>query len=199
MSYYTFKRKARKWFWTILFIIAAGAFCLWRFVGFDKVKSTYDKARSVFRPSEPPSDTLLRDTLPPDTVYVGAWGDSVQLQTDGRHQYAEVDIDGVKVKRALFDTGCTKGLSGSIVVYRFLLANGNISPRGTSVSAIANGDTVKTYLATAYNVKVFNRRFDSVECAFLDTDDAPFLVGQGIISRLGRHWVDPKTGMLYLE
>ena len=198
MSYYTFKRKARKWFWTILFIIAAAAFCLWKFVGFDKVRSTYDRARSVFRPSE-----SLPDTLPPDTVYVGSWGDSVQLQTDGSHQYAEVGIDGprvsVKFKRVLFDTGCTTGLSGGMSAYRFLVDNGCIRPTGTSFAVIANGDTVKAYLATAYNVSAFNRRFDSVECSFIESDDAPLLVGQGIISRLGKYWVNPKTGMLYLE
>lgn len=86
-----------------------------------------------------------------------------------------------------------------MAAYSFLADNGCIRPTGTSFAAIANGDTVKVHLATAYNVSAFNRRFDSVECSFIESDGAPLLVGQGMISRLGRHWVDPRTGMLYLE
>lgn len=199
MSYYSTKKKAKRWFWTILILLAVGTFCVWKYIGFDKVKATYEK----IRPAR--TDTVSQDTTATakatDTVFIERefWKDSIQLTGDGSHQYTDITIDGVKIRKALFDTGCTDGLSSNLVTYRFLLANGNIRRKGNATATIANGDTVETVMAVAYNVKVFNLHLDSLECSFIMTENAPTLIGQGVIARLGRYFIDQTNNKLYTE
>lgn len=196
MSYYSTKKKAKRWFWTILILLAVGTFCAWKYIGFDKVRDTYEK----IRPAR--TDTVTQDTATQtatDTVFIERkfWRDSIQLQGDGRHQYTDITIDGVKIRKALFDTGCTDGLSSNLITYRFLLANGNIRKKGNATATIANGDTVETVMAVAYNVEVFNLRLDSLECSFIMTENAPTLVGKGAIDKLGDYSINPKSNKLY--
>jgi hypothetical protein len=196
MSYYSTKKKAKRWFWTILILLAVGTFCVWKYIGFDKVRDTYEK----IRPAR--TDTVAQDTATQtatDTVFIERkfWRDSIQLQGDGRHQYTDITIDGVKIRKALFDTGCTDGLSSNLITYRFLLANGNIRKKGNATATIANGDTVETVMAVAYNVEVFNLRLDSLECSFIMTENAPTLVGKGAIDKLGDYSINPKSNKLY--
>lgn len=196
MSYYNTKKKAKRWFWTILILLAVGTFCVWKYIGFDKVRDTYEK----IRPAR--TDTVTQDTTTQtatDTVFIDRkfWRDSIQLQGDGRHQYTDITIDGVKIRKALFDTGCTDGLSSNLITYRFLLANGNIKRKGNATATIANGDTVETVMAVAYNVEVFNLRLDSLECSFIMTENAPTLVGKGAIDKLGDYSINPKSNKLY--
>jgi hypothetical protein len=196
MSYYSTKKKAKHWFWTILILLAVGTFCVWKYIGFDKVRDTYEK----IRPAR--TDTVAQDTATQtatDTVFIERkfWRDSIQLQGDGRHQYTDITIDGVKIRKALFDTGCTDGLSSNLITYRFLLANGNIRKKGNATATIANGDTVETVMAVAYNVEVFNLRLDSLECSFIMTENAPTLVGKGAIDKLGDYSINPKSNKLY--
>lgn len=191
MSYYSTKKKAKRWLWTILILLAVGTFCVWKYIGFDKVRGTYEKIR--------PARTDTTTQTATDTVFIEHefWRDSIQLQGDGRHQYTDITIDGVKIRKALFDTGCTDGLSSNLITYRFLLANGNIRRKGNATATIANGDTVETVMAVAYNVEVFNLRLDSLECSFIMTENAPTLVGNGAIDKLGDYSINPKSNKLY--
>lgn len=199
MSYYSTKKKAKRWFWTILILLAVGTFCVWKYIGFDKVRDTYEKIRPAMTDTVPQNTAATAQAT--DTVFIERefWRDSIQLQGDGRHQYTDITIDGVKIRKALFDTGCTDGLSSNLVTYRFLLSNGNIRRKGNATATIANGDTVETLRAVAYNVEVFNRHLDSLECSFIMTENAPTLIGQGVIARLGRYFIDQTNNKLYTE
>ena len=199
MSYYSTKKKIKRWFWTILILLAVGAFCVWKYVGFDKVMETRDRLSSAF------SRDGVADTVPSaeknDTVYVDRhmYSDSVQLVREGSHRYASITIGGARVGKAMLDSGCTIGFCGNAADYEFMRQYRYIKKTGTATVHIVSGDTIETVTATGYDVEVFGRRFDSLECQFVMSADAPSLIGQGVLNTLGRYTIDPRTDMLYIE
>lgn len=183
------KRIERIWkFIGFLLVLGGLAFVTHKFIGFDRVFGNYT--------NDSIPDKL--DTVS-DTVYLkdDIIRDSIQLEFKDGHHYLTIMIDGLKIK-GMFDSGCTSGISGSFIEYLFLSRHGYIKPVGGHQAIIANGDTIDAVSCMAYNVELGNIKFDSVECSFSNHENAPVLIGQGIISKLGKHYIDYKSNKLYI-
>ncbi len=184
------KRIERTWrFIGFLLVLGGLAFLTHKFIGFDRVFG-----------KETENDTVpVKTDSVSDTVYIkdNVIADSIPLEFKEGHHYMTITIDGVKLK-GMFDSGCTSGISGGSIDYLFLTRHGYIKPVVGHQAIIANGDTIDAVSCMAYNVKFGNITLDSVECSFSNHENAPVLIGQGIISKLGKHYIDYKSNKLYI-
>lgn len=138
---------------------------------------------------------VVHDTL---TITNIVYKDSIKLEYKNGHHYMTVNINGVKIK-GLMDSGCTAGIGGCSIDYAFLERHGYIKHSHPGEAVIANGDTINSIFCTAYNVSIDNIRFDSVECSFVDSQNAEVLIGQGILKQLGAYVIDYNSHMMYIK
>lgn len=92
----------------------------------------------------------------------------------------------------IFDTG-SSDISISSIEARFMLKNGYLTMNdlgGTSKYMTANGDIVNGTEVILSNMKIGNLILKKVKASVIDNQSAPLLLGQSVLSRLGKIEVD---------
>ena len=92
----------------------------------------------------------------------------------------------------IFDTG-SSDISISSIKARFMLKNGYLTMNdlgGTSKYMTANGDIVNGTEVILSNMKIGNLILKKVKASVIDNQSAPLLLGQSVLSRLGKIEVD---------
>ena len=122
----------------------------------------------------------------------------VKLENENNTHYLEVKVQGVPM-RFVLDTGAS-GMSMSIVEYMFLLHQEKIdSIKDESLYMDASGNTEKCGVIILDSVTVGRKTLRNVQCNIIQSPDAPLLLGQNILSRMGRISIDYKDSILIIE
>ena len=96
------------------------------------------------------------------------------------------EVNGLRMK-FIFDTGASK-VSISSTEALFMLKNGYLDYDdfiGTSKTRIANGDIIDNYKVVLKTLKIGNTTLENVEAIVSKSLDAPLLLGQSVLRRLG--------------
>ena len=179
-------------------VLAGIAFGVQKLVGWDKIlHNTMNMGEKLIQQdTTPKTDTIaVHDTI---QINNNVYKDSIQLEYTNGHHFVVVDINGVKIK-GMLDSGCTAGISGCAIEYAFLHRHGYVKHPVGGSAIIANGDTVHAVGCMAYNVSIGNITFDSVECSFINTQNAQVLIGQGILKQLGSYVINYENNKLYIK
>lgn len=112
--------------------------------------------------------------------------------------YMTIDVNGIPM-RMMFDTGCSTTRM-TYIEYFFLKRQGKISEKNFVSNGsiiVANGQSEDVKLYKIDSVKVGNVVLNDVECIFskidstyVDVNRTPLLIGQSIISKLGKVSID---------
>ena len=149
---------------------------------------------TILEPQQPICATVVNnivtDTIP---FYVSV--------NDGANvYYINVQINSIPMM-AMFDTGCST-FSMSTIEYQFLKKHGYINNENivsTNKAIIANGDTVNVYNVVVDEVVVGTDTIKDVETSVFDNPNAPLLIGQGVLSKLGDLTISYKNGCLIIH
>lgn len=108
--------------------------------------------------------------------------------------YVTVELNGIPMKM-IFDTGCTK-MRISPIEYWFMVRQGKIDNKNfmsEKISIVANGQEEKVHIYNIDSVKIGSKVIKNVECivSLVDsTHNTPLLIGQSVISKLGKISID---------
>lgn len=165
---------------------------------------------SLMDNSSPIDTTAIVDTIPEpqqpicSTVVNNIVTDTIPFfvnTSDGASvYYVNIQVNSVPMM-ALFDTGCST-FSMSTIEYQFLKKHGYIKTENiisTNKAVIANGDTVNVYNIVMDEVVVGIDTIKNVETSVFDNPNAPLLIGQGVLSKLGDLTISYKNGCLVIH
>lgn len=106
-------------------------------------------------------------------------------------------INGCKLE-FIFDTGAS-AVSISLTEYLYMLKNGFIKDEdiiGKSTSKIANGEVTEGTIIKIREIKFAGLTLNDVTASVTHTLNAPLLLGQSVIGRLGKIQLDPASATL---
>lgn len=110
---------------------------------------------------------------------------------DDKSIYIKANVNGVPMK-FLLDTGCS-GIQITAAEYYYMLHNGAISEndRGSdAVATIADGSSYKVATAKLKSVNIGGHEIKDVGCDIEENTNAPLLMGQSVLSKLGKITID---------
>ncbi|GAB3500975.1 hypothetical protein GCM10027341_27090 [Spirosoma knui] len=101
----------------------------------------------------------------------------------------------------IFDTGAS-GVSISLTEARFMLKNGYLSKADLLVAekySLANGDDVDGTQVLLRNIEIGGIKLTNVKASILHTLNAPLLLGQSALQKLGNIFIDYTTNTLIIN
>lgn len=124
----------------------------------------------------------------------------VLIKKDGVF-YVPVEIDGVLSVRMILDTGASDlRLSPDAVLT--LLKRGMIADKDWLPGKYyrqANGSRVKSQRLLLKSVRLGSRLFTNIACSISTSMQAPMLLGQNVLERLGKYTIDHRKSVLIFE
>lgn len=128
-------------------------------------------------------------------------GDTIKLvKGDDKLYKLPVNINGVMMQFSL-DTGCSD-MSLSFLEYEFMRRHGYIEDSDIinhENVTIANGDTVKTMIVNLKNISIGNHTVENVKCSVFMNTDAPTLLGQDVLSKIGNVLISYNKNCLIIQ
>lgn len=124
----------------------------------------------------------------------------IKLEKQGRVFIAPCKVNGLKLKLFL-DTGADE-VSISVMEAAFMLKNGYLSPDdflGTGHYITASGDIHEGTRIIIRNMEIGGHVLKNVEASIVHSLDAPLLVGQSALSKLGKITIDYKLQTLTID
>ena len=101
----------------------------------------------------------------------------------------ELDID---------DSNCASSLDVYDIAYEYgYTEDSEIIDDGTVT--IANGDTVKTVIVNLKNISIGNHTIENVKCSVFMNTDAPTLLGQDVLSKIGNVLISYNKNCLIIQ
>ena len=129
------------------------------------------------------------------------FGDTIKLvKGDDKLYKLPVNINGVMMQFSL-DTGCSD-MSLSFLEYEFMRRHGYIEDSeiiDDGTVTIANGDTVKTVIVNLKNISIGNHTVENVKCSVFMNTDAPTLLGQDVLSKIGNVLISYNKNCLIIQ
>ena len=124
---------------------------------------------------------------------------AVKLEHEGNCYLVPTKVNGIPMKM-LLDTGASS-LTISVVEYEFLRKQKllNDTSARECEATIANGQTVKCYTITIEEIEVGGQKIKDVECQVMMEQDAPTLLGMGVLKKLGNISIDYQRNLLILK
>lgn len=119
---------------------------------------------------------------------------------DGNLIYINAKLNSVPIKFIL-DTGCSDIQITNAELY-YLKHNGLISDNdyvGVCPSTDANGVTKNLPIFKIKDLQIGNKEIHNVECTINDNDEAPLLIGQSILAKLGNIKIDYKNKKIIIS
>ncbi|HRI26731.1 MAG TPA: retropepsin-like aspartic protease [Chitinophagales bacterium] len=127
-----------------------------------------------------------------------AWTQTViKMQIEGGVFTLPCKVNNLPLK-FIFDTG-SSDVSISLIEAAFMAKNGyltNEDIRGTSIYTIANGEEVEGVKINLRKIQIGDVFLYNVEASIMNSLEAPLLLGQSAISRLGRIELDYNANTL---
>jgi clan AA aspartic protease (TIGR02281 family) len=130
--------------------------------------------------------------------YVSAQ-DIIQMEKSGGVYKVPCKINGLGLK-FIFDTGASD-VSISLSEAVFMVKNGYLNEsdfRGTETYRIANGDIAEGTKVILRKVEFGKQTLYNVEASIVHSMDAPLLLGQSVLKRLGKFSVDYSKNALII-
>jgi clan AA aspartic protease (TIGR02281 family) len=121
----------------------------------------------------------------------------IRMEKIGGVFYMPCEINGLKM-RFIFDTGASDVVM-SLTEALYMLKNGHLDEndlRGTTYSQIANGEIIEGTKINLRVVKIGDKTLYNVPASITHTLDAPLLLGQSALSKLGRFQMDYSNNTL---
>ena len=129
------------------------------------------------------------------------FGDTIKLvKGDDKLYKLPVNINGVMMQFSL-DTGCSD-MSLSFLEYEFMRRHGYIEDSDIinhENVTIANGDTIKTMIVNLKNISIGNHTVENVKCSVFMNIDAPTLLGQDVLSKIGNVLISYNKSCLIIQ
>ena len=129
------------------------------------------------------------------------FGDTIKLiKGDDKLYKLPVNINGLMMQFSL-DTGCSD-MSMSFLEYEFMCRHGYIEDSEIvdyETVTIANGDTVKIMIVNLKNISIGNHTVENVKCSVFMNTDAPTLLGQDVLSKIGNVLISYNKNCLIIQ
>lgn len=129
------------------------------------------------------------------------FGDTIKLvKGDDKLYKLPVNINGLMMQFSL-DTGCSD-MSMSFLEYEFMYRHGYIEDSEIvdyGTVTIANGDTVKIMIVNLKNISIGNHTVENVKCSVFMNTDAPTLLGQDVLSKIGNVFISYNKNCLIIQ
>lgn len=125
--------------------------------------------------------------------------DIIQMEKSGGVYKVPCKINGLGLK-FIFDTGASD-VSISLSEAVFMVKNGYLNEsdfRGTETYRIANGDIAEGTKVVLRKVEFGKQTLYNVEASIVHSMDAPLLLGQSVLERLGKFSVDYSNSTLII-
>ena len=122
------------------------------------------------------------------------------IRTSGNTYEIPVIINGVLAINVIFDTGASD-LSLSPDVALTLYRTGTIRDSdyiGTQTYRFADGSKAKSSLFRIHTIKIGKFTIKDVQASISNSIEAPLLLGQNVLSKLGKITIDYKNHLLYI-
>ena len=115
----------------------------------------------------------------------------IHMEKDGGVYKVPCKVNGLKMK-FIFDTGASKVCISSTYA-EMMLENGYLDKsdiKGTSKSTIADGTVIDNVIINLRKVEIAGQTIENVSAIVVPTQNAPLLLGQSVIQKLGRVSID---------
>lgn len=149
---------------------------------------------ATFSSNKPETNYLSREKQSNTT-------DMIELiRTSGNTYEIPVIINGVLAINVIFDTGASD-LSLSPDVALTLYRTGTIRDSdyiGTQTYRFADGSKAKSSLFRIHKIKIGKFTIKDVQASISNSIEAPLLLGQNVLSKLGKITIDYKNHLLYI-
>lgn len=125
----------------------------------------------------------------------------VRMFKSGGVYQIPVVLNGVLAIPLIIDSGASDVFISPDVA-RTLFKTGTIEESDYMPGAVyrlADGTKVKSDRFRLKSVKIGNNIIEGVTCGISDSIEAPMLLGQGVLERLGKYTIDYKNGVLIFE
>ena len=115
----------------------------------------------------------------------------IHMEKDGGVYKVPCKVNGLNMK-FIFDTGASKVCISSTYA-EMMLENGYLDKsdiKGTSKSTIADGTVIDNVIINLRKVEIAGQTIENVSAIVVPTQNAPLLLGQSVIQKLGRVSID---------
>jgi len=115
----------------------------------------------------------------------------IHMEKDGGVFKVPCKVNGLKMK-FIFDTGASTVCMSSAYA-EMMLENGYLDKsdiKGTSKSSIADGSVIDNIVINLREVEIAGLTIENVSAVVVPTQNAPLLLGQSVIQKLGRVSID---------
>lgn len=115
----------------------------------------------------------------------------IHMEKEGGVYKVPCKVNGLKMK-FIFDTGASKVCISSTYA-EMMLENGYLDKsdyKGTSKSTIADGSVIDNVVINLRKVEIAGLTIENVPAIVVPTQNAPLLLGQSVIQKLGRVSID---------
>lgn len=115
----------------------------------------------------------------------------IHMEKDGGVYKVPCKVNGLKMK-FIFDTGASTVCMSSAYA-EMMLENGYLDKsdiKGTSKSSIADGSVIDNIVINLREVEIAGLTIENVSAVVVPTQNAPLLLGQSVIQKLGRVSID---------
>jgi len=113
----------------------------------------------------------------------------IPFKDDNGTKYVEIKINGTPIE-AIFDTGCSVGVSMSLAELQLLIKSGKIAQYdvlGTANSVIADGTVVENLKIRLHQVELDEKLVLEDVIAYVDLNmEAPVLLGTEVLDNISR-------------
>jgi clan AA aspartic protease (TIGR02281 family) len=124
---------------------------------------------------------------------------TIKMEKDGGVYKVPCKVNGLALK-FIFDTGASD-VSISSTEALFMLKNGYLNEDdlgGSEYYRIANGDIAEGTKVTLRKIEIGDKVLFNVEASIVHSIDAPLLLGQSVMERLGQFTIDYATNSLII-
>ena len=124
---------------------------------------------------------------------------TIKMEKDGGVYKVPCKVNGLALK-FIFDTGASD-VSISSAEAVFMLKNGYLNEDdlgGSEYYRIANGDIAEGTKVTLRKIEIGDKVLFNVEASIVHSIDAPLLLGQSVMERLGQFTIDYATNSLII-
>lgn len=122
----------------------------------------------------------------------------IHMEKEGGVYKVPCKVNGLKMK-FIFDTGAAKVCISSAYA-EMMLENGYLDKsdiKGTSQSTIADGSVIDNVVINLRKVEIAGLTIENVPAVVVPTQNAPLLLGQSVIQKLGRVSIDEEDLVIH--
>jgi clan AA aspartic protease (TIGR02281 family) len=133
-------------------------------------------------------------------ISIGSSQTSIKMIKQNGVYYLPCKVNGLKLNFIL-DTGASN-ISISLSEALFMLKNGYLDEddiRGSSYAQLANGELVKNTEIRIRKLLIGNLELSNIKAGIINNVDAPLLLGQSLLSRLGKVTIDYDNNLLIIS